>query len=61
MKEVRCYKCGRLLAMQSPNGDLEIKAGRQVIVTERAVLSCPKCAAITKAGKWTVDRKRKKR
>ena len=52
MKEVRCQKCGRLLAMQQKTGDIEIKTGRQVILTERALLSCAKCGTMTRAGKW---------
>lgn len=52
MKEVRCSKCGRLLAMQQKTGDIEIKTGRQVILTERALLSCSKCGTMTRAGKW---------
>lgn len=51
-RQVRCPQCGRLLAMQQANGEIEIRTGRQVIVTERALLSCSKCGTMTRAGKW---------
>ena len=42
-REVRCGRCGRLLAVILDNGMIECKAVRQVILTERALLSCLKC------------------
>lgn len=43
MKEVRCEQCGRLLAIVLDNGLVEIKGSRQVVLTERALLSCLQC------------------
>lgn len=43
MRQVRCPNCGRLLAVIHDNGMIEIKTVRQVIWTERALLSCTKC------------------
>lgn len=51
-KQVRCPRCGRLLAMQQGNGEIEIRTGRQVILTERALLSCAKCGTQIWAGRW---------
>ena len=48
--EVRCPKCGRLLAMRYENGLIESKTGRLVVVTERALLSCLKCGSEVIAG-----------
>lgn len=43
MREVRCKKCGQLMAVICDNGLIECKIGRRVIWTERALLSCLKC------------------
>lgn len=45
MKEVRCKKCGQMLAKILNNGLIECKNGRRVIVTERALLLCLKCGS----------------
>lgn len=50
MREVRCPKCGRLLAIRRENGLIESKTGRLVVVTERALLSCLKCGSEVMAG-----------
>lgn len=42
-REVRCPGCGRLLAVVHENGLIESRGSRQVIWTERALLSCLKC------------------
>ena len=49
MKEVRCPKCGQLMAVILDNGLIECKIGRRVILTERALLSCLKCGTETEA------------
>lgn len=43
MKEVRCEQCGRLLAVVLNNGLIESRGSRQVVLTERALLSCLQC------------------
>ena len=45
MREVRCPECGRLLAVVYDNGLIKAKTSRQVIWTERALLSCLKCGS----------------
>lgn len=45
MQEVRCKTCGQLMAVILDNGLIEIKIGRRVILTERALLSCLKCGS----------------
>ena len=44
MTQVRCGKCGRLLAVVHDNGMIESKTARQSVWTERALLSCAKCS-----------------
>lgn len=48
-KEIRCPRCGRLLALKRGR-EIEIKTSRQVIVTQRADLSCLKCGGKVSAG-----------
>ena len=43
-QEVRCGCCGRLLGVIR-NGQFINKFGPQVIRTERAAVTCPKCGA----------------
>lgn len=50
MKEARCPGCGRLLAVVHDNGLIESRGSRQVIWTERALLSCLKCGRTVEAG-----------
>ena len=50
MKAVRCPECGRLLAVELDNGMFECKTSRQVILTERAILSCTKCGHRIRVG-----------
>lgn len=50
MREVRCPGCGRLLAIEHDNGLFESKTGRQVVWTERAILSCAKCGREVQVG-----------
>lgn len=45
MREVRCERCGQLMAVIQDNGLIECKIGRRVIWTERALLSCLKCGS----------------
>lgn len=50
MKEVRCPRCGRLLAVVLDNGIIESRDSRQVIWTERALLACLKCGGQVEVG-----------
>ncbi len=64
MREVRCPRCNRLLAVEHDNGLVESRTGRQVIWTEQAVLLCLKCGREVPVGagkKKFVDKKSKPR
>lgn len=48
--EVRCRRCGRLLGVMD-GGEFVNKHGKQIIRAERAAISCPRCGAVTHAGR----------
>lgn len=56
VRQVRCPKCGRLLAVQRADGMVEIKADRRVILTDHAYLSCLKCGGEIRIEKKGVDK-----